>query len=110
MAMGWRSATTITMATLISTLRITGAISFITTTATEPFTDVTESARALRGGGWSVGAMFVDYDRDGRLDLVVSRYLDWDFSMDICCGEKKPGYRSYCHPDQFPANHALALS
>ena len=38
-------------------------------------------------------ACFVDYDRDGFLDLIVSRYLEWDFSENIYCGERKPGYR-----------------
>ncbi len=65
------------------------------------FTDVTQSA-GVGGAGWSTGAMFVDYDRDGLLDLFVSRYLTWDFSKDIFCGQTKPGYRAYCHPDQFP--------
>jgi hypothetical protein len=65
------------------------------------FSDVTD-AGGVAGGGWSAGAMFIDYDRDGRLDLVVSRYLTWDFSKDIFCGEAKPGFRAYCHPDQFP--------
>jgi len=31
----------------------------------------------------------------------VLRYLQWDFN-DVWCGEKKEGYRSFCHPDQFP--------
>ncbi len=65
------------------------------------FSDVTASA-GVGGSGWSAGAMFIDYDRDGLLDLFVSRYLTWDFSKDIFCGQVKPGYRSYCHPDQFP--------
>jgi hypothetical protein len=65
------------------------------------FTDVTKTA-GVEGGGWSAGAMFVDYDRDGLLDLFVSRYLAWDFSKDIFCGQTKPGFRAYCHPDQFP--------
>ncbi len=65
------------------------------------FTDVTNQA-GVAGGGWSTGAMFIDYDRDGRLDLIVSRYLTWDF-RDIYCGDRKPGYRAYCHPDEFPA-------
>ena len=65
------------------------------------FSDVTTSA-GVAGNGWSAGAMFIDYDRDGLLDLFVSRYLTWDFSKDIFCGQIKPGYRSYCHPDQFP--------
>jgi enediyne biosynthesis protein E4 len=71
------------------------------------FTDVTGSA-GVGGGGWSAGAMFIDYDRDGLLDLFVSRYLSWDFSQDIFCGLAKPGYRAYCHPDQFrPIPHLL---
>jgi len=63
------------------------------------FTDVTAKA-GVAGGGWSTSAAWVDLDGDGLLDLVVARYLQWDFE-DIWCGEHKPGYRSYCHPDQF---------
>ena len=71
------------------------------------FRDVTERA-GVAAGGWSVGACFVDYDRDGRLDLIVVRYLDWDFSRNLYCGERRPGYRSYCHPDQFkPVTHLV---
>ena len=71
------------------------------------FTDVTDKA-GVAGSGWSVGACWVDYDRDGRLDLVVTRYLDWDFSANIYCGDRRPGYRAYCHPDQFkPITHIL---
>lgn len=63
------------------------------------FTDVTEKA-GVAGSGWSVSAAWVDLDGDGLLDLVVLRYLQWDFT-DIWCGERKQGYRSYCHPDEF---------
>jgi len=66
------------------------------------FTDVTAKA-GVGGSGWCTGACFVDYDRDGRLDLIVTRYLEWDFSSNVFCGEHKPGYRAYCHPDQFNA-------
>jgi hypothetical protein len=63
------------------------------------FTDVTEKA-GVAGGGWSTSAAWVDLDGDGLLDLVVVRYLQWDFD-DVWCGERKQGYRAYCHPDQF---------
>ncbi|HKW17976.1 MAG TPA: CRTAC1 family protein [Terriglobales bacterium] len=63
------------------------------------FTDVTEKA-GVGGGGWSTSAAWVDLDGDGLLDLIVLRYLQWDFT-DIWCGEKKQGYRSFCHPDEF---------
>jgi hypothetical protein len=45
----------------------------------------------------------VDYDHDGRLDLIVTRYVEWDFASNIYCGLHKLGYRAYCHPDQFKA-------
>jgi enediyne biosynthesis protein E4 len=63
-------------------------------------TDVTARA-GVGGSGWCTGACFVDYDRDGRLDLIVTRYVEWNFSSNVFCGEHKPGYRAYCHPDQF---------
>jgi len=63
------------------------------------FTDVTDKA-GVGGSGWSTSAAWVDLDNDGLLDLVVLRYLQWDF-RDVWCGERKVGYRSYCHPDMF---------
>jgi len=64
------------------------------------FTDATEPA-GVGAGGWSASAGFFDYDNDGRLDLFVTRYLDWGFQKNRYCGEKKPGFRAYCHPDNF---------
>ena len=66
------------------------------------FADVTARA-GVAAGGWSTSAGFVDYDNDGHLDLFVTRYLDWSFQQNRYCGEKKPGYRAYCHPDNFEA-------
>jgi hypothetical protein len=41
------------------------------------FTDVTEKA-GVGGNGkrWNTGCAFVDYDRDGHLDLFVANYID----------------------------------
>jgi hypothetical protein len=41
------------------------------------FTDVTEKA-GVGGSGkrWNTGCAFVDYDRDGHLDLFVANYID----------------------------------
>src|SRR5947207_2144390 len=64
------------------------------------FTDVTKIA-GVEAGGWSVSAGFFDYDNDGRLDIFVTRYLDWSFKTNRYCGEQKPGYRAYCHPDNY---------
>jgi hypothetical protein len=64
------------------------------------FADVTRRA-GVGAGGWSASAGFFDADNDGRLDLFVTRYLEWTFQNNRYCGEKKPGYRAYCHPDNF---------
>jgi hypothetical protein len=65
------------------------------------FKDVTRKA-GLAGGGWSTSAGWVDYDKDGLLDLFVVRYLEWDFERGaIYCGDTRPGFRAYCHPDNF---------
>ncbi len=71
------------------------------------FEDVTRAA-GVSGGGWSAGAGFIDFDRDGHLDLVVSRYLAWTFEDNPWCGDRKPGFRSYCHPKHFaPVTHLV---
>jgi len=45
------------------------------------FTDVSEKAGvAGKGGRWSTGCAFVDYDRDGKLDLFVANYIDMDLA------------------------------
>ena len=70
------------------------------------FTDVTESSgtggSTTPGETWSTSAAWVDLDNDGLLDLVVLRYVKWDWE-DVWCGEHREGYRSFCHPDIFPA-------
>ena len=42
------------------------------------------------------------------LDIVVARYLEWDFKTSIWCGDQTAGERSYCHPDHFkPTFHLV---
>jgi hypothetical protein len=64
------------------------------------FADLTASA-GVGGGGWSSSAGFLDFDRDGDLDLYVTRYLDYDARRDPHCGHRRPGYRMYCDPRNF---------
>jgi hypothetical protein len=70
------------------------------------FRDVTAKA-GVSGSGWSASAGFFDYDNDGQLDLFVTRYVEWAFHLNNYCGEKKPGYRAYCHPDNYEAIASL---
>ena len=68
------------------------------------FKDVTEAAGLARpdpkyGTLWAVAAAFLDYDRDGRLDLFVSNYCVWDPAREPLCGD--PAAPDYCHPKQY---------
>jgi hypothetical protein len=68
------------------------------------FADVTEAAGLARpdpkyGTLWAVAAAFIDYDRDGRLDLFVSNYCVWDPAREPLCGDPKAP--DYCHPRQY---------
>lgn len=56
------------------------------------FEEVGEKAGVAGSGkSWSTGCAFVDYDRDGYLDLVVANYVDFDEAT-----AAKPGERSSC--------------
>ncbi len=64
------------------------------------FTDVTQKAGLLGPKEFSSSAAWVDYDRDGRLDLVVGNYVQWTPETDLYCtldGKSK----SYCTPESY---------
>lgn len=48
------------------------------------FTDVTKEAGLLQDEDrWNTGAAFVDYNRDGHLDLFVSNYVDHQYGLTL---------------------------
>ncbi len=65
------------------------------------FTNVTTHAGVENSGRWASSAAWFDYDNDGRLDLVIANYVDWSPEQNFYCGDRGPGMRSYCHPDDF---------
>jgi hypothetical protein len=72
------------------------------------FSDQTTTSGLSGARGWFSSAGFFDYDRDGRLDLFLCRYLDWSFSDNKHCGTRAEGGRAYCHPDNFkPVSNLL---
>jgi len=64
------------------------------------FTDVTQKSGLAGVKEFSTSAAFVDYDKDGRLDLVVGNYVQWTPENDLYCtmdGKNK----SYCTPESY---------
>ena len=55
------------------------------------FSDVTGAAGLTASTRWDTGCTFVDYDRDGRLDLAVTSYLEFDRTR-----VPEPGSSGYC--------------
>src|SRR6267143_2063525 len=52
-------------------------------------TNVGEKAHVAGSGkAWGTGCAFVDYDRDGKLDLIVANYVDYDSATALAPGER----------------------
>jgi hypothetical protein len=64
------------------------------------FTDVTKSAGLWGPNELSTSAAWVDYDRDGKLDLVVANYVQWSPQTDIYC-TLDGAHKSYCTPESY---------
>jgi len=64
------------------------------------FTDVTKAAGMAGPNDFSTSAAWVDYDRDGRLDLVVANYVQWSQQGDLYC-TLDGAHKSYCTPESY---------
>jgi hypothetical protein len=53
-----------------------------------------QSTELKNSGKWAAGAAWLDYDRDGYLDLVVANYVQFSFDSPKKC--EVNGMRSYC--------------
>lgn len=64
------------------------------------FTDITAKAGLpITGVRWGSGATFIDYDRDGKLDLFVANYLKFDLAT-----APEPGKGGNCVWKGIPVN------
>jgi len=62
------------------------------------FTDVSERAGVAGSGSrWGAGCCFLDYDRDGHLDLFVANYVNFDPAK-----APRPGDSAYCRYNDIP--------
>src|SRR3954471_15534705 len=62
------------------------------------FTDVSAQAGVAGAGtAWGAGCAFLDYDRDGHLDLFVANYVNFDPEK-----APRPGDSAYCRYNEIP--------
>jgi len=66
------------------------------------FEDVTDTCGVAQPR-WGSSCCFVDFDRDGWLDLLVVNYVDYDPSR-VCLGSA--GKQDFCHPAVFAGSAA----
>jgi enediyne biosynthesis protein E4 len=64
------------------------------------FIDVTAQAGLAGRSAFSTSAMWVDYDRDGLLDLFVCNYVQWSAQHDVFCSVDGKN-KSYCTPEAY---------
>ncbi len=64
------------------------------------FVDVTQKAGLAGRSAFSTSAMWVDYDRDGLLDLFVCNYVQWSDRHDVFCSLDGSN-KSYCTPEAY---------
>lgn len=62
------------------------------------FVESTESS-GINDTGFSTSSAWVDYDRDGKLDLIVCHYVKWSPETDVFCGTT---IKEYCRPTVYP--------
>ncbi|HYO80260.1 MAG TPA: VCBS repeat-containing protein, partial [Bryobacteraceae bacterium] len=66
------------------------------------FENVTAGARVGNRQQWPIGAAWLDYDRDGHLDLFVVNYVKWNPAAEPFCGDSVARtYRTWCHPKHY---------
>lgn len=72
------------------------------------FVEVTEQAGvAGEAAAWSTGASWFDYDNDGRLDLFVCDYVNWNRELDRSIGFSLTGVgRAYGQPTAFTGTNS----
>src|SRR5437899_908203 len=68
------------------------------------FQDVTKAA-GIQNASFGTSAAWLDYDRDGKLDLFVANYVQWTPANDLWCSLDGAS-KSYCTPESYKGTRA----
>jgi hypothetical protein len=66
----------------------------------DTFKDVTRTAGLSGIKEFSTSTSWVDYDRDGKLDLLIANYVQWTPQTDVRC-TLDGLHKSYCTPESY---------
>ncbi len=69
-------------------------------TGKRTFVDVTNASGLGKREGFSTSALWIDYDRDGLLDLFICNYVKWSPEHDVFCSLDGK-HKSYCTPEAY---------
>jgi hypothetical protein len=58
------------------------------------------AASGIRNASFGTSAAWLDYDRDGKLDLFVANYVQWTEKGDLWCS-LDGNVKSYCTPESY---------
>ena len=72
------------------------------------FRDVTK-ASGINNANFGTSAAWLDYDRDGKLDLFVANYVQWTQKGDLWCS-LDGATKSYCTPESYKGTSSQAVS
>ncbi len=67
------------------------------------FVDVTDRAGLGGRTAFSTSALWVDYNRDGLLDLLICNYVRWTPATDVFCSTDGKT-KTYCTPEAYPGS------
>ena len=91
------ATTTTTASTICSSATGAGTCSTTTTATARSPTSRNRPAWPGPAAAWGAGCCFLDYDRDGHLDLFVANYVNFDPAK-----APRPGDSAYCRYNEIP--------
>ena len=70
------------------------------TTKATASSQTSPQASGINNASFGTSAAWLDYDRDGKLDLFVANYVQWTQKGDIWCSLDGTT-KSYCTPESY---------